>query len=249
MIEKDSQYLRGFARHRVLTERLELQRVQALLEPLQELRIELGIEIEETRCERDRLAAELREYDRGTGAGGRDGDWMPTFTGRRFWILDPRPGDIEIEDVAQGLSRTNRYCGATLGEVGYSVAQHSVEVSRLVRPERRLAALLHDAPEAYVCDVITPLKDLLGVTYSAIEDRIMAAVASRFGFAWDSPVRAEVKYADNVLLATEVRDLLPFGMIRIAVAEPPLLYRLAPWPAAEAKEKFLARFGELVATT
>jgi hypothetical protein len=115
--------------------------------------------------------------------------WQRMLSGRRLDLLDPSPLDIEIEDIAHGLARVARWNGQTKGPNIYSVAQHSllVEViahqgARLDR-KRRLAVLLHDAPEYVIGDMITPFKAVIGDTYKAIEARLLAAVHLRFGTA------------------------------------------------------------------
>jgi 5'-deoxynucleotidase YfbR-like HD superfamily hydrolase len=190
------------------------------------------------------LERDLRAYEQANDRG-RVGDWMPTYAGRRFWLLDPRPEDIDIEDIAQALSRISRYNGMTSGP-GYTVAQHSVLASRVLTVyHHRLAVLLHDAPEAYAGDVITPLKRLLGAAYEEIEDGIMKAVAARYGFCWATPSVEAVKHADKVMLATEIRDLLPLHVLRSHPGVSPLPGKIEPWPQEHARKMFLARFRRL----
>lgn len=182
-------------------------------------------------------------------ATNRTGNWMTTFTGKQFLLLDPRSEDIDIEDIAHGLSRISRYNGATNGRCGYTVAQHSVYASWIVGRPYRLPALLHDASEAYAGDVITPLKKLLGKTYEDIEKDIMCAVADKFDFLWlADDVQEEVKWADKVLLATEVRDLIPSNALWSKITEKPMPFIIRPWTQAKAKRLFLERFEELKVT-
>ena len=110
------------------------------------------------------------------------------LSGRRLDLLDPSPLDIEIDDIAHGLARVARWNGQTKGEWAYSVAQHSILVERLAvrfRPnldrEWRLAALLHDAPEYVIGDLISPFKAAVGVDYHNLEERLAIAVHLRFG--------------------------------------------------------------------
>lgn len=134
----------------------------------------------------------------------RRGDWMQTFTGGRFYPLDPRPEDMHPEDIAHALSLLCRYGGHV--DRFYSVAEHCVLMSRAVPPEHALAALLHDATEAYVVDVPRPLKRYLP-EYRAIEDRVWRAIAARFGISVVLP--AQVIEADSRILLTERRVLMP----------------------------------------
>lgn len=132
----------------------------------------------------------------------RKGDWMQTFTGRRFWPLDPRPDEICIEDIAHALSMQCRYAGHCLSF--YSVAEHSVLLSQHVAEPFRRWALLHDASEAYLVDVPRPIKGDLS-NYRAVEARVMAAICERFGLPPDMP--PEVAEADFRIIGDERRNL------------------------------------------
>src|SRR3989344_3806442 len=128
----------------------------------------------------------------------RVGNWMQTFTGRRFYPLDPRPEDVCVEDIAHALSLVCRFGGHV--RFHYSVAQHSLYVSNHVDDHGAggqdvLIALLHDAAEAYIGDVVWPLKqatEMLG--YRVVEERVERAVFERFGLPL--PLPAVVKHAD-----------------------------------------------------
>lgn len=133
----------------------------------------------------------------------RKGDWMQTFTGKAFWPLDPRPEEVDIQDIAHALGSLCRYTGHCADF--YSVAEHSVEVSHLVPPSMALTALLHDAPEAYCNDIARPLKRHMP-EYKGIENRIWDAVADRFGLAREMP--PEIHAADNAILGVEIRHLM-----------------------------------------
>ncbi|HYG24493.1 MAG TPA: phosphohydrolase [Verrucomicrobiae bacterium] len=168
----------------------------------------------------------------------RRGDWFQTYSGRQFWPLDPRPDDICIEDIAHHLAGINRFGGATV--VPYSVAQHSVHVSRLC-PQHAFCALMHDATEAYLGDVIRPLKYQLGV-YLEAEQRLWEVIAEKFCLPLEIP--AEVKRADNIALMTERRDLLrstghDWGRLR---DYPPDPGTIRPLGASSAKRLFLMRY-------
>ena len=140
----------------------------------------------------------------------RAGDWMQTFSGRRFWPAEPEPRDVAIEDIAHALSNACRYGGHCLRF--YSVAQHSVLVSNLVPDELSLHGLLHDAAEAYLGDMISPLRRTLrdsSPMYEALHSRVDMAISRRFGLRPLTPAQAAaLKHADLVALATERRDLM-----------------------------------------
>lgn len=145
----------------------------------------------------------------GAGSHERRGNGQLTFTGCTFYVLDPRPEDVCIEDIAHHLSLICRFGGAT--PTLYSVAQHSVIVSAILdTPEapvdRVLWGLLHDAAEAYVGDMVWPMKRAPELAaFSAIEERVMHVIAQHFGLSWPEP--REVKQADLIALATEKRDV------------------------------------------
>jgi 5'-deoxynucleotidase YfbR-like HD superfamily hydrolase len=133
----------------------------------------------------------------------RVGDWFQTHNGVRFHPLDARLEEINIDDIAHALARVCRFGGHT--EEFYSVAQHSVIVSNIVPKGLELCGLLHDATEAYIGDVVRPLKYQMP-QYREIEDRLWLVIAERFNLPTEIP--KEVKDADNVALITERRDLL-----------------------------------------
>lgn len=131
--------------------------------------------------------------------------WILTRGGVRFDLLNPTPDMIRPEDIAYALARICRFNGHT--RCHYSVAEHSIRVAALVPAEHQLAALLHDAPEAYIGDVSSPLKALLP-EYRDIEHRIWSAICKRFDISTELPQC--VKQADLIMLATERRDLMPY---------------------------------------
>ena len=147
-------------------------------------------------------------HDEGSPDPLRGDGWTQTYSGARFYPMDPRPEEIDIVDIAHALSMVCRFNGqiATF----YSVAQHSVEACRSAPREIKLAALLHDASEAYICDVPRPLKALLP-GYKEAEARIMAAVGQRFGVPLEQFGDPRLKSIDNRLLATEAIHLLSGG--------------------------------------
>ena len=130
-------------------------------------------------------------------------DWIQTFTGRRFHPLDPLDAELDVRDIAHSLSMLCRFNGHCLRY--YSVAEHSVRVSRLLPDPLRLWGLLHDAGEAYLTDLPRPVKAHIP-GFNVMEDRILERVAARFDLTW--PMPEAVKAADNTLLATEARDLM-----------------------------------------
>lgn len=169
----------------------------------------------------------------------RRGDWMQTATGRAFYPLDPRPDEIHIEDIAAALSKLCRYGGHT--KKFYSVAEHCVLMAHAAPDGLHLAALLHDASEAYLSDVIRPIKAHLD-NYKAIESELERAIARRYCIAW--PMPAEVKAMDEAIIADE-RDqvMLPAPQ---AWAQwkpvPPLGVTLRFWSPEKAHYEFLAAF-------
>lgn len=132
------------------------------------------------------------------------GPFITTFSGNHFYLLDPRPEDIEIRDIAHALSHLCRFTGHS--RKLYTVAQHCVIVSTLVPPKLALEGLLHDAAEAYVGDVSTPLKGILSTTYTAIEDAVQEAIAQRFELA--TPPPPAIKAADTQAFEIEAHNLM-----------------------------------------
>lgn len=175
-----------------------------------------------------------------------DGNWIQTFTGRKFYPLDVHPDDVDITDIAHALSLVNRYGGHT--RVPYSVAQHSVIVSHVCLPVDALWGLLHDASEAYIGDVCRPLKLLPAFAeYRRIEADLMAVICERFDLPYTEPL--SVKEADRLALTTEARDLrsplVPGWKYSEANGYSVLPQTIVPCSAAEAEAAFLARFAEL----
>ena len=174
-------------------------------------------------------------------AGAAPDTCIMLYSGRLFDLGDPEANEIEIEDIAHGLAHTCRYAGQCDGF--YSVAEHSVHVSRVV-PSAELAGLFHDAAEAFVGDVSAPLKRLLP-EYSRIEKRVERAIFERFGIAWPPP--AEVKYADLSVMAAELQLLMPPGTnewLRDRDVAPAKV-RIGRLPPDQAKALFLERYAEL----
>ena len=147
--------------------------------------------------------------------------WQRMLSGRRLDLLDPSPLDIEIEDIAHGLARVARWNGQTQGDHAFSVAQHCVLVAditlhlepHLDRPAQ-LAALLHDAPEYVIGDMISPFKAALGLDYKAFEKRLMAAIHARFGLPPQTPAKLEafLKKSDRIAAYLEATQLAGFSV-------------------------------------
>lgn len=173
-------------------------------------------------------------------AGARKGDWIQTFTGKKFWPLDPRAEDLDIRDIAHALSLVNRFNGHTRWPM--SVAQHSLLVTCLVDESYQMTALLHDASEAYLGGLTAPVKRFMP-EYRAAEDRLMGVVAKRYGILW--PLPEEVKKFDLAALMTEARDLLPGGPVDWACHAEPSKGMVNPIHAEVAEDRFLKRFEQL----
>ena len=147
--------------------------------------------------------------------------WQRMLSGRRLDLLDPSPLDIEIEDIAHGLARVARWNGQTKGDHAFSVAQHCVLVDQIFahcneRPSKqlRLVALLHDAPEYVIGDMISPFKAALGLNYKAFEHRLMAAIHIRFGLPPKASdvTEALIKQADKMAAYLEATQLAGFSI-------------------------------------
>jgi len=184
------------------------------------------------------------------------------LSGRRLDLLDPSPLDVEIEDIAHGLARVARWNGQTRGARIFSVAQHTLLVEAIARARapridrrRRLAILLHDAPEYVIGDMISPFKAVIGDAYKAVEQRLLTAVHLRFGLpaALPADLAAVIKAADQGAAYLEATRLAGFAAAearRFFGAPPPLsaaLERdyLTPWPAETAEARYLKRFADL----
>lgn len=174
-------------------------------------------------------------------ADGRFGDWMQVYSGRPFWPLDPRPEDIDIRDIAHALSMQCRYGGHCIRF--YSVAEHSVLLSEVAEPKFKLAALLHDAAEAYLVDVPRPLKCMLD-GYAAAEDRVLDAVGQRFGLNQDD--FDAVRDIDKAILGDEVAQNLARPLLSWSYIGKPLGVRLHCWSPVEAEHHFLEAFRQLL---
>lgn len=185
--------------------------------------------------------------------------WQRMLSGRRLDLLEPSPLDIEIGDIAHGLARVARWNGQTKGDHAFSVAQHSVLVERLVAElsprlsrEARLMALLHDAPEYVVGDLISPFKAAIGIDYKALEEKLQTAIHLRFGLNAHVPASLKTlfKRADHLSAYYEATQLAGFEETeaRRLFGSPPKALktpRLTPFGTEEAQAQFLARFHRL----
>ena len=192
------------------------------------------------------------------GRGGRDAApraWQRMLSGRRLDLLDPSPMDIEIGDIAHGLARVARWNGQTTGDHPFSVAQHSTVVEEIVAHLRpgiearwRLAALLHDAAEYVIGDMISPFKTALGLDYRVFEQRLESAIHLRFGLPAHvpAPIRAVIKSADRACAFFEASQLAGFSHAEALhlFGAPPPDYRLSVHclPPPEAEGRYLQRF-------
>jgi uncharacterized protein len=182
--------------------------------------------------------------------------WQRMLSGRRLDLLDPTPVDIELEDIAHGLAFVARWNGQTHGDFPYSVAEHSLLVEALVgriapriEPRWRLAALLHDAPEYVIGDMISPVKAAVGPGYGALEARLAVAVQLRFGLPAElSPkVKTLIKRADRIsawLEAVQIAGFSPSEADRFFRKPPPEVVEglsIAPRPPVEVRASFIAR--------
>ncbi|WP_417423442.1 YfbR-like 5'-deoxynucleotidase [Hoeflea sp.] len=187
--------------------------------------------------------------------------WQRMLSGRRLDLLDPSPLDVEISDIAQGLARVARWNGQTRGDHAFSVAQHSLVVETIIghltsaSPELMQLALLHDAPEYVIGDMISPFKSVVGGGYKAVEARLEAAIHIRFGLppALPKAPKALIKRADRIAAYFEATELAGFADAEArAFFGPPRgisrdMIDVAPRPAAEVEKLFLNRFDAIEA--
>jgi uncharacterized protein len=187
--------------------------------------------------------------------------WQRMLSGRRLDLLDPSALDIEIEDIAHGLARVARWNGQTRGAHIFSVAQHCLLVEALARARaptldrsRRLAILLHDAPEYVIGDMISPFKAVIGDAYKAVERRLLTAIHLRFGLpAKSAELDDLIKAADRAAAYLEATRLAGFDAAeaRRFFGRPPVYSAaierdyLTPWPAQTAQARYLAQFKRL----
>jgi uncharacterized protein len=190
--------------------------------------------------------------------------WQRMLSGRRLDLIDPSPLDVEIEDIAHGLARVARWNGQTKGDHAFSVAQHCVLVEAIalhrnhdLTREAQLTALLHDAPEYVIGDMISPFKAALGYDYKAFEKRLLSAIHIRFGLPpiAAAELEAEIKMADRMAAYLEATQLAGFTVPEAEkfFGRPKGLdgegsrkfLQLRPLPPPEAAAIYLKRFRQL----
>ncbi len=186
--------------------------------------------------------------------------WQRMLSGRRLDLINPSAMDIEIEDIAHGLSRVARWNGQTCGDHSFSVAQHSVlveDISSVLQPEVsyqwRLAALLHDASEYVVGDMISPFKNALGLDYRVFEDRLMQAIHIRFGLppVITPQLKKFIKRADKISAYLEATQIAGFSDAesRKLFGPPPIPvsdWKISLQSANDAKKSYIERFEKLM---
>ena len=187
--------------------------------------------------------------------------WQRMLSGRRLDLLDPTPFDIEIEDIAHGLAFVARWNGQTQGDWPYTVAEHSLLVEQIfggLYPESgaksRLAALLHDAPEYVIGDMISPVKSALGIEYGEMDRRISAAIHRRFGLPAVLPaaLHRQIKMADRISARIEAERIAGFAPTEarklFSVQHEDILNRFSIMlrPPAEVRQAYLERFNDLI---
>lgn len=188
--------------------------------------------------------------------------WQRMLSGRRLDLLDPTPMDIEVQDIAHGLAFVARWNGQTRGDYAYSVAEHSLLVEDLfgrICPQAsaadRLTALLHDAPEYVIGDMISPVKAAVGPGYEDLDKRLSAAIHIRFGLPAETPKRlkARIKQADKLSAWMEAVQIAGFSETeanRFFGKPDPVLtegLQIRLRPPVEVREAYLARHDRLLA--
>lgn len=194
----------------------------------------------------------------------KDRAWQRMLSGRRLDILDPSPLDVELSDIAHGLARVARWNGQTQGDFPFSVAQHSVLVLEIFQaicpgatPRDGLYALLHDAPEYVMGDIISPFKTVMGGNYKEVENRLLGAVHVRFSLPAvpSAALTRQIKRSDKEAAFFEAVHLAGFEQIeaRKLFGEPSLPafdldhfdLLIRPWPTREAHDRFVHAFESL----
>ena len=187
--------------------------------------------------------------------------WQRMLSGRRLDLLDPTPLDIEVEDIAHGLSFVARWNGQTHGNFPYSVAEHSLLVEQiysnsLKNPEKKwcLAALLHDAPEYVIGDMISPVKSAIGNDYKSLENRLSSAINLRFGLPAKIPekIKKQIKKADKISAWIEAIQIAGFTkdeadkLFGVVDNKNIDRFSIRLRPPLEVRESYILRFNELI---
>ena len=173
------------------------------------------------------------------------GDWIATYTGKKFYPFDPRSEDIDINDILHALSNQSRFAGHCTKF--YSVAQHCVLVSLMCPAEDALWGLLHDATEAYLVDIPSPLKKSPAfVEYVKAEKNLMRVICDVYGLSHEEP--ESVKVVDKRMLATEARDLTISQGRGWTMSAEPYDFHIEPWTPEYARVRYLSRLHELTVT-
>ncbi len=187
--------------------------------------------------------------------------WQRMLSGRRLDLLDPTPLDIEVEDIAHGLSFVARWNGQTFGNFPYSVAEHSLLVEQifsnsLKNPEKKwcLAALLHDAPEYVIGDMISPVKSAIGNDYKSLENRLSSAINLRFGLPAKIPekIKKQIKRADKISAWIEAIQIAGFTkdeadkLFGVVDNKNIDQFSIRLRPPLEVRESYILRFNELI---
>ena len=168
-------------------------------------------------------------------------DWIQTYTGRKFYPLNPNIDDIDIVDIAHSLSMLCRYNGHST--CFYSVAEHSVYVSQYVKPESALTGLLHDASEAYLGDISKPIKPFL-VGYEKFENRLMELISEKYNLIYPFP--KNIKEIDCAILTDEKEIIMAESEYKWSGLKKPIGVDIECWLPAKAKDEFLKRYYELL---
>ena len=187
--------------------------------------------------------------------------WQRMLSGRRLDLLDPTPLDIEIEDIAHGLSFVARWNGQTSGNFPYSVAEHSLLVEQIFSKSSKnsekkwcLAALLHDAPEYVIGDMISPVKSTIGIGYQSLENRLTSAINLRFGLPAKIPdnIKKQIKKADKISAWIEAIQIAGFTkdeankFFGIVDNKNMDQFFIKLRPPLEVREDYILRFNELI---
>jgi uncharacterized protein len=214
------------------------------------------------------MAKSVRPNCQGPALPAPQRAWQRMLSGRRLDLLDPSPVDIEIEDIAHGLARVARWNGQTVGEHAFSVAQHAVLVEQITGTLHpgwsrtwRLAALLHDAPEYVIGDLISPFKAAIGLDYRTFELQLLKVIHLRFGLPPELPAEITrcIKDADRIAAFIEATQLAGFSREeaeryfgrpeQFEADSQRILLEFHSWPTVVAQTRFLERFAALTSRT